>query len=254
MGYELFFEIQKAKHNILAVKSIPRKQREIEARLNRRLGGIFGEVLDTVLREFERRGRVPSDEATRRAIIARMFDIEDDFGQILAEEGLEAADYGRRRTVNSVRQQGVSATFDQFSERVRDNIRNTAFRASQQTLNRMSGDVMGTIAKAYEEGLGIDDGAKLLGDHFDSMKDFELKRIARTETNSFQNEGAQQTMDELGIGYEQWWTAEDERVRQEDADHVRMHSQIIRRGGTFSNGLKYPGDRSGPIREWINCR
>jgi hypothetical protein len=33
-----------------------------------------------------------------------------------------------------------------------------------------------------------------------------------------------------------------------------MHGQIVRVGDQFSNGLRYPGDRTGEIAEWINCR
>jgi hypothetical protein len=33
-----------------------------------------------------------------------------------------------------------------------------------------------------------------------------------------------------------------------------MDGEIIPFGGTYSNGLKYPGDKSGRIEEWINCR
>jgi hypothetical protein len=35
---------------------------------------------------------------------------------------------------------------------------------------------------------------------------------------------------------------------------VEVDGEIIPMGGTYSNGLQYPGDMSGPIEEWINCR
>jgi len=86
------------------------------------------------------------------------------------------------------------------------------------------------------------------------MQDYELRRVARTEINSFQNEGAYLTEQELGVRYHMWYTALDERVR---GSHSNMHGEIVRVGEPFSNGLYYPGDRSGgqgTIKEWINCR
>ncbi|WP_297981539.1 phage minor head protein [uncultured Methanobrevibacter sp.] len=83
------------------------------------------------------------------------------------------------------------------------------------------------------------------------MKGWESRRIARTEINSPQNEGAFSVYDELGVEYHMWWTGQDNRVRD---SHAPLHGHIVAVGNTFSNGLLFPGDKSGPIKEWINCR
>ena len=83
------------------------------------------------------------------------------------------------------------------------------------------------------------------------MKGWESRRIARTEINSAQNEGAFSAYDDLGVEYQMWWTGKDNRVRD---SHRPLHGHIVAVGNTFSNGLLYPGDKSGPIKEWINCR
>jgi uncharacterized protein with gpF-like domain len=55
----------------------------------------------------------------------------------------------------------------------------------------------------------------------------------------------------LGVEYTQWIAANDDRVRD---SHAEIDGEIIPFGGTYSNGLAYPGDTSGDIEEWINCR
>jgi hypothetical protein len=64
----------------------------------------------------------------------------------------------------------------------------------------------------------------------------------------------------LGVEYTQWISAGDDgRTRDSHlgpADGVPdgVDGEIIPFGGEYSNGLAYPGDTSGPIEEWINCR
>lgn len=60
-----------------------------------------------------------------------------------------------------------------------------------------------------------------------------------------------QAFEDLDVEYLQWDAHLDNRVRE---THEEINGEIIPLGGTFSNGLKYPGDKNGPIKEWINCR
>ena len=59
------------------------------------------------------------------------------------------------------------------------------------------------------------------------------------------------TYEKLNVEYTQWIAADDDRTRE---SHIEVDREIIPMGGTYSNGLQYPGDTSGPIEEWINCR
>jgi hypothetical protein len=63
--------------------------------------------------------------------------------------------------------------------------------------------------------------------------------------------GVMNSYDQLGVEYTQWISASDARVRE---SHVEIDREIIPFGGTYSNGLRFPGDTSGLIEEWINCR
>lgn len=237
---------------------MPARQLQAEARLTRELQALFADVSQRTIQEVLRRNRLPTDDTTMRAIINQVMRAKDTFEELLGEEALQAARYGRNRIISELQKLGVSIGFSDFSERVQNTILEHVFVASDRTMQRIVGDVMGNLAKSYEEGLGIDEAAGELGKVFERMQDYELRRVARTEINSFQNEGAYLTEQELGIEYHMWYTALDERVRDEvDASHVEMHGQIVRVGEPFSNGLEYPGDRSGgelTIKEWINCR
>lgn len=134
---------------------------------------------------------------------------------------------------------------------IEDSLRYNTFQASDKTLNRVTENITNNLADSYHEGLGIRDAGRRITKEFSSLKGWESRRIARTEINSAQNEGAFSAYDELGVEYQMWWTGKDNRVRD---SHRPLHGHIVAVGNTFSNGLLYPGDKSGPIKEWINCR
>lgn len=207
--------------------------------------------MDRTVRALEQHGRVPVSDAVRQRILSEFAQQTGAFQETIAGAAVEAADAGREQTVGTLLNKGVDVTFRGFSGQIHKRIREHAFEASKQTMKRMTGDVMGNLAISYEEGLGIGEAASRLETEFDSMKRYELERVARTEINGFQNEGAHRTMEDYSVEYEQWWGAEDDRVRD---SHTHMHGQIVKTGERFSNGLEYPGDRGGPIEEWINCR
>lgn len=237
--------------HLRALKKLPTSQLRAEARLAGRLEDLFQGVAERTVRELADRQRLPTDDASIRRITAHILNASEDYQEILAEEGVDAAQYGRNRVVSELQRAGMSIVFSEFSDRVSNLIRNGAFEASEYTISRVIGNVTANLADSYDAGLGIDDAASNLQEVFDGLQDYELKRVARTEINSFQNEGAFLTEQELGVEYHQWYTAEDERVRDR---HVDVHGEIVRVGEPFSNGLLRPGDKMGVIEEWINCR
>lgn len=217
--------------------------------------------------ELKAIGRVPSSEAERKQIAQPLLDILDDYVKIIMENVKDAVIRGAKNVIEELNKleetkessksidiaQKVSLPFDaeEYSELISEQLKNKTFEASQRTLDRLSGNIMDNLAKSYELGLGIDDAADRLNDVFQSMEDYELTMVARTEINSAQNFGAMLTEEQLGVEYHQWWTAEDERVR---ATHANLHGQIVKVGHPFSNGLIRPGDTNGDPSEFINCR
>lgn len=261
---EMALEVQKHLQAVKAIKGVPRQQRQMEARLNSQLQGLFADVQDEVVRELQRIGKVPSDDSTRRRVVRAIEEAMDRVMGILGEGAEEAGQYGRDRVINDLRQAGISigSGLEKMPDRTLEILKEHVFEASQRTMDRIKGDVMGSLIKSQQDGLGIDDAAAQLNDRFERIKDYELRRIARTEILSSQNKGSHESMREMNVEFEQWIMSDDERVRGNPAglypdtlaDHWEMDGEIVRTGEPFSNGLQHPGDRNGPIEEWINCR
>ncbi len=130
-------------------------------------------------------------------------------------------------------------------------------------MRRISGDVMGRIEDVYRRGLSIPEAAEELKGVFDGISTGRAKTIARTEiVSQAQNKASHELIKELGMEFEQWITAEDERVRgvdpEDEADHVSLHGQIVRVNDHFEDarGIRYlhPGDPSAPLHAFVNCR
>ena len=125
------------------------------------------------------------------------------------------------------------------------------FIASKRTLSRITSDVNQILTQGYTSGKGINVVANLLTKRFDQLETWEAKRIARTEIHNAHNNAVMKTYETLNVEYTQWIAADDDRTRE---SHIEVDREIIPLGGTYSNGLAYPGDTNGPIEEWINCR
>lgn len=222
-----------------------------EARLNTKLRGIFDGAMRESILQLQAMGQVPATDAARMKIINEFKAAEQPFKDTMADHAVESANMGRKQTYEDLARQGIEMDFSEFNRMTSRQIRLHSFEASDLTMNRMTGDVMGNLTQSYKQGLGIKETAARLQSDFQNMKDYELLRIARTETNAAASLGAHYTMEELNVEYEQWWTAADDRVREQ---HIWMHGQITKVGDSFSNGLAHPHDRQGLIEEWINCR
>ena len=132
-----------------------------------------------------------------------------------------------------------------------EDLLNKVFIASQRTLARVTSDLNQIITEGYTSGKGINVVANMLTRRFDQLSTWEARRIARTEIHNSHNQGVMRIYNEVGVEYTQWIAANDDRVRE---THEEINGEIIPLGGTYSNGLQYPGDTDGPIEEWINCR
>ena len=156
--------------------------------------------------------------------------------------------------MNEIRIKNLFGTL-QYSE---EKLLNETFTASQTTINRIDENINQIITDGYKSGKGINHVGRQIQERFNQLSDWESKRIARTEIHTAHNQGIMNSYETLGVEYTQWISAHDNRVRghkkTDRANHIIMDGEIIPFGGTYSNGLKYPGDKSGKIEEWINCR
>ena len=149
--------------------------------------------------------------------------------------------------MNEIRRNNLFGTLKYSEER----LLNKTFMASEQTLNRVDESISQILTDGYKSGKGIDSVSQEVQTRFEQLKTWEATRIARTEIHNAHNEGIMKSYETLGVEYTQWVAASDDRTRE---SHVEIDGEIIPFGGTYSNGLAYPGDTSGPIEEWINCR
>ena len=136
-------------------------------------------------------------------------------------------------------------------EEAEEELLTKTFIASQRTIARVATDINQIITTGYTSGKGINVVAQMLQTRFQQLETWEAKRIARTEIHNAHNNAVMKTYETLNVEYTQWIAADDDRTRE---SHVEVDREIIRIGDTYSNGLQYPGDTSGPIEEWINCR
>lgn len=128
---------------------------------------------------------------------------------------------------------------------------NQTFTASERTMNRIDSDINKILSDGYRNGKGINVVRNDITKRFDQLSSWEATRIARTEIHNAHNMGTMDIYQEMGVEYTQWIAAHDSRTR---TSHLDVDREIIPIGGTYSNKLRYPGDTSGPLKEWINCR
>lgn len=256
MIIELAQETNSTLYRFMACKALSAS----ELRLQTKLSVLFAKAEAEIIREFKSVNRIPGDIVSQRSMLDAFTRNIPEYQKVISDESVFAAGVGRRSALMDIKNAGYTFNFlDKvpMPDNIAKLIRDKTFVASSQTMNRIFGNVMGSLTKSYEAGLGIDDAARELKEVFSSIRGYEAVRIARTEIQSSQNEGAFETQREMGVKFHQWWSGEDSRVRdgtQSPANHVFMHGQIVRVGEPFSNGLQFPGDMDGSIDEWINCR
>lgn len=245
--------------NMPAIKEVDERILKAEERLNNKLLKLQAGVEAEFIRALRERGYIPGDYRERMRFVSRIFEIPfREMRTVIADESVEGAELGRQLTFEDLLEAGIKIDFKQFSDEIRKKLWEKAYEFSEDTFSKIEGDFAKTLAKGYEEGLGIDEVARNLREDFKNLRDYRLRTIARTEIQGAQNEGANETMREYGVRYKQWLTVDDDRVRgnnpKDEYDHVYLHGQVVEFDEPYSNGMMYPGDRSGDIGDWINCR
>jgi len=263
---------QKTKKQLLATQVALKRRQNNEAQLEKELGRFFKKLKKEVLKGLDEywsdyqllQGQVnlmlsPVHEAHKEYYeIIRKYKLREyRLGKAEAKRLTKQANKDKvaLKAVTTLGIQGFvdkdkSALFGTIPKAEED-LLNRTFRTSQNTLNRVDSQLNQIISDGYREGKGINQVANDITQRFDQLADWEARRIARTEINTSHNQATRDQYREDGVEYTQWIAANDNLTRD---SHAEVDGEIIPIDGKYSNGLEYPGDMSGPIEEWINCR
>lgn len=158
----------------------------------------------------------------------------------------------------------VKLEFDPWADIIRRWVRATAAKHVQKITETTKEWIRGEIRLGIDAGESSKEIAKRIKDRYDSWanpadSDITMTRamtIARTESHAAvhygHRQGARQASDEWGLELtKEWIAARDGRVRD---SHDAIDGETHKMDESYSNGLMYPGDPSGPPEEVINCR
>ncbi len=218
--------------------------------LERQLSSVFRSARFQLLRRLKEVGAgdiANIDGRTRNSIIKSvMSDAQAKYEAILTEAGITLADSVRREVV-----QTLGVDFTELSKEALTALENNALAASDIVITRVTDTILDNIRQSYADELSSLEVEDNIKEEFSQVLDNEIAQIAETELTSYANYTRQTTYRDYGVRYKKWVSMEDERVRDE---HIVMHGQIVALDRPFTNGLMYPGDKSGPIESWIRCR
>jgi len=158
----------------------------------------------------------------------------------------------------------VKLEFDPWADIIRRWVRATAAKHVQKITETTKEWIRGEIRLGIDAGESSKEIAKRIKDRYESWanpadSDITMTRamtIARTESHAAvhygHRQGARQASDEWGLELtKEWIAARDGRVRD---SHDAIDGETHKMDESYSNGLMYPGDPSGPPEEVINCR
>ena len=255
---------------ILASKIALKRSLNREEQLTLEISQLFKEIQDEVQALLQEYGTSQVLlEGQVRIILSPIKQYNEEYYEIIKRHVLEEFEAGTNEgdrlvelnnpdivesVVNEIRRNNLFGTLE-YTE---NQLLTQTFVASQHTLDRIDKNINQIITDGYKSGKGIDHVARQITNRFDQLQTWEARRIARTEIHSAHQQGIMKSYETLGVEYTEWVSHIDHRTRgarkTDKANHIIMDGEIIPFGGTYSNGLKFPGDTSGPIEEWINCR
>lgn len=116
-----------------------------------------------------------------------------------------------------------------------------------------------SIAEAIEADTAADvttalsepDPQAAVNDLFEQYATTRAPLVATTETTALSGFGTEEAVEKSGQPATKTWRV---RSQQPRASHLRLNGETVPVGDEFSNGARFPGDRSLPKEERMNCR
>lgn len=220
----------------------------------------FGEAVDPIADDLVaalEAGEI--DVSTTTAVQAR---VEQIVGRYTADvrvayrEGLTAGATAGREV--AARRHQLDIVTDRVPARTIEALEDWAFEATDEVLGRMEGDITQFLQSAQSEGLSISEIASdLESDFFEGrVKDWEARRVARTETIGSSNAGAHSGHEDAdSVTGEEWLATLDGRERD---DHSAMDGVVVGVEEAFTlpdgSSAQFPGAPGLPVGQRANCR
>lgn len=110
------------------------------------------------------------------------------------------------------------------------------------------------VLGAYERGLSALDTAALISEQLTEFRPASARMLARTDLNGLANGASVMAATVAGVGFKQWLTASDDRVREQ---HVEADGQTVPVDQPFQvcgEELMFPGDPAASDECSANCR
>lgn len=240
------------------------RQRAIDAALQDRLSARFERALRV---EIAKTMREVADAYEKRGELAIPLAVQEHSAGIQrtleADYRLVASHFGKRLLDEAKSYSGPDVIKASLSERLGFAIGSFISRviASKVTqINRTTeSQIRSIIRGGLDEGLGVDKIGKRIRETAAPMSALRAHIIARTETHTAANFGAQTAAELTGLDMKrEWISASDDRTRDtSEADHVDADGQVVGMKEPFivsGEKLMFPGDPSGSAANIINCR
>lgn len=162
---------------------------------------------------------------------------------------------------------GISASFNVDDPEVLRFMEDMLVELTEAVVTNTNEMVRARMAEAYAEQLGVTELRERLQSAFkERREDWQLDRIARTESHQATEGAGFQASRQSGVEFKRWLSSRDSRVRgldpKDQADHQAMEELgpvpldapfVDQRSGAQ---LMFPGDRRGAVTgaDTINCR
>ena len=231
-------------------------QVRLSARFERRLRTEIAKTMREVAADYEARGElaIPLAISEHSAGIQRTLE---------ADYRLVAMHFGKRLLSEAKAYTGPDVIKESLTERLSYAVgsfigRWVATKVTQ--INRTTeNQIRRIIRSGFEEGLSVAKIGSNIRTMAAPMSALRANIIARTETHTAANFGAQQAAELTGLNMKrEWVSAQDDRTRDtSEADHVDADGQTVGMKEPFTvsgEKLMFPGDPSGSAANVINCR
>jgi hypothetical protein len=149
-------------------------------------------------------------------------------------------------------------------EFVESEVGNRITQTVQNHYNDIKNIAREAVRQGIEEGLGMNDIAKLISERQGEMDRWKARRIARTEVVTASNFGVETGAEEIpGNKRKVWISSFTQTSRGADSgdqvDHMSMDGQRVQPNESFEEPLtgeklRWPGDPQASARNTINCR